>query len=566
MRSGAKITLGDLLSSAARTGMARLRDDLERRANAAVEDQLRKPKAPWQREQPASARGNRVLPQRLKGRVTKGPLRESRPSANVIAGRRRLMLPAGGRKQLPPVTRTRVKQEPFDFWDLPPEAAVRERPPTSISRGSLGVFEKLIAAGSVETSGSGEDLFATIGLDFGTSATKVMVRFPYEPGAPTIVIPAPAHCQSMSHPYLWQTVLWIDKSGEFKAWPERDARLLYALKQGVMGNQPDDSNAANIAGGAGATRADAAAAFLAFVIRHARGWLLMNRPQLFRRRHPVWFVNVGLPAANFDNVALASAYRRVAAAALLLASCEGPITMEGTRLFLAESHVLAAGRSAADAEELGVAVIPETAAEAAGFAKSTDSAPGLYLMVDVGAMTLDVCAFRLQQLGPAEDRYALLGAQVRPLGVEAYHWFLGQGKNETGFIQQCDRCLREVIWGLKSNRRDPNAECFKPGNDLPVFLVGGGAQNELHRNRVEALRLWLREHAHNEGIRLLELPIPRSVDPPTPIVDFGRLAVAWGLSYLPNEIGDILPPSAIGDVPGPKRVDLTDRFVSKDLV
>nr|WP_162093045.1 hypothetical protein [Bradyrhizobium sp. ORS 278] len=44
---------------------------------------------------------------------------------------------------------------------------------------------------------------------------------------------------------------------------------------------------------------------------------------------------------------------------------------------------------------------------------------GLYLMVDVGAMTLDVCAFRLGQTDAATDLYGLLAAQVRPLGVEA---------------------------------------------------------------------------------------------------------------------------------------------------
>ena len=45
-----------------------------------------------------------------------------------------------------------------------------------------------------------------------------------------------------------------------------------------------------------------------------------------------------------------------------------------------------------------------------------------------------------------------------------------------------------------------------------------------------------------------------------------RLAVAWGLSYPPDEIGEILPPSAIDDIPPARPYDLTGRFVSKDLV
>jgi hypothetical protein len=368
----------------------------------------------------------------------------------------------------------------------------------------------------------------------------------------------------MSHPYLWQTVLWIDRSGEFKCWPEPNAVLLHALKQGVVGRHADEIVVPNVAGG-GARRVDAAAAFLSVVIRYTRGWLYQNRPELFRRRRPIWFINVGLPAANFDDNALVSTYRRVAAAALLLANLEGAVTVERTRLFLAEGQVVDAGRSATEAEKLGVAAIPETAAEVAGFAKSTNRASGLYLMVDVGAMTLDVCAFRLEQGRAGRDLYAPLTAQVRPLGVDAYHWFRGQGKTEAAFVRQCERCLWEVVWGTK-RARDPHADCWKGGNDLPVFLAGGGARNDLHRRIVEELRPWLRLHAHNDGIRLLELPIPPYIDLPVAIPDFARLAVAWGLSYPPSEIGEVLPSSALDDILPAKPADLTDRFVSKDVV
>jgi len=53
---------------------------------------------------------------------------------------------------------------------------------------------------------------------------------------------------------------------------------------------------------------------------------------------------------------------------------------------------------------------------------------------------------------------------------------------------------------------------------------------------------------------------------PIPVSDFGRLAVAWGLSYPPHEIGEILPPSAIEDIPPARAIDLTGRFMDKELV
>src|SRR5262249_19045813 len=150
-------------------------------------------------------------------------------------------------------------------------------------------------------------------LDFGTSTTKVIVRFPYEPGAPAIAIPAPSHCQSMGHPYLWQTVLWMHETGEFTAWPQESAHLLHALKQGIVGRFADAVIVPKPRSQLGVTRTDAAAAFLALVVRYTRGWLLTHRRQMFRNRRPIWFLNVGLPVANIDDGPLVSAYRRAAA-------------------------------------------------------------------------------------------------------------------------------------------------------------------------------------------------------------------------------------------------------------
>ena len=561
-------SIGDAVDPSTRERLTQLRQMLIRQANAAVKVQLTQPRAPWQG--PASDLTRSASPvstqelsvprqastdvQKTRSPTVLTPLSSSVPRAT------------SRRPKAPPRALPRPAQEAFSYWGLPPEAAGREAPPTLVSTADRETFAHLVAAGAGTTpAGDGEELFATIGLDFGTSSTKVIVRFPYETGVPTIAIPAPAHCLSSGNPYLWQTVLWVDERGGFTAWPEPGARPLDMLKQGVMNGQVDLKIACTLAGGEAIMAADAAAAFLTFVIRYTRGWLLTNRPQLFRRRHPVWFVNVGLPAATYDGHDLVANYRRIAAAALLLANSKGTVTVEATRTFLTHSRVTLAGDSAADAESLGVAIVPETAAAVAGFAKSTNRATGLYLMVDVGAMTLDVCAFRLAERSPADDLYALFAAQVRPLGVEAYHWFLGEGRTEAGFVEQCTRCLHQVTWGTKKDR-DPNAECWRKGNELPVFLIGGGADNELHRSVVEELHPWLRRHSQNEGIRLLVLPVPSNIDLLTPLSQFGRLAVAWGLSFPVTEIGEILPPSTIESVLPAETKDTSGHFVSKELV
>ena len=441
---------------------------------------------------------------------------------------------------------------------------MRERPPASISDTEKSTFEEVLRAGTVSSIADGNELFVILGLDLGTSSTKMIVRLPYEVGEPTIAIPAPISCRSEEDPYLWQTVLWLQHEGTFLPWPIPGTTVLNSLKQGLIQGRSElaiSDSAASVE----VSRAQAGVAYLAFVIRYVRGWLLCNRPNLFRGRRPVWFLNLGMPAASYDDPILSWPYRRVGAAALQLAKIDSPVTVDATRLFLDDPHVVDAGTSEAAAEELGVAVLPETAAEMTGFSKSTRSAPGLYLLVDVGAMTLDACMFRLNQDTNAGHRYSFMAAEVRPLGVDSFHWFLSEGKTEPDFVWQCDYALRSVVWETK-RRRDPNAVSWKPGNDVPVFLAGGGAASVLHRDIVASIGPWLERQVSNEGIRLLDLPVPSAIDLPEQLHDFARLAVAWGLSYPPSEIGRIEAMRDIKDVPPRNVQDVGGRFVSKDQV
>ena len=549
-------TLADALSPELKTQLHLLRRTLAEQARAALASQLAEARPPWRRPRRSaiSPKARRASGTGAQTGVAKNRLPRDRQKSVVDPTPRpprRLKVPS-----LPPL-------EPFEYWDFPSEAVVREPPPTSVSDADRARFVAHLRAGIDPANDGGEDLFVILGLDFGTSSTKMIVRLPYEAGEPTIAIPAPAPCRSGDDPYLWQTVLWLQGDGAFHPWSESGATVLNALKQGLI--QGRAAMAISTSGALEVTRTHAGVAYLAFVIRYVRGWLRVNRSDLFRGRRPVWFVNVGMPTASYDDPRLAKPYRRIAAAALQLAKIDSPVTLEAVKLFLDDPHVVEAGATDGAAEALGVAVFPEAAAGMTGFAKSARNAPGLYLLVDVGAMTLDACMFRLNQHVSEADRYAFMAAQVRPLGVDSFHWFLAEGKTESGFIEQCQRTLNSVVWETR-RRRDPNAETWKLGNDVPVFLTGGGAANRLHQDVVESVGAWLKRDIRNDGIRRLELPVPATIVLPEPLADFGRMAVAWGLSCQPTDIGRIDAMSDIDDIGPPKVVDSSDSFVSKDQV
>jgi len=225
---------------------------------------------------------------------------------------------------------------------------------------------------------------------------------------------------------------------------------------------------------------------LAFVIRYVRGWLLLNEPERFSQRRIAWFTNLGLPAANLDAANRTPVYRVVGCAAAVAAAMQGTITDERTRLCLSNDSVQKAAQSPTMAEAIGVSIIPEVTAAVSGFTKSNATADGLYFMADVGAMTFDACMFRFRR-GGADDLYSLLRAEVRPLGADAFHWFAASGRTEEGFVEQCDRMLRQVVWDTK-REGDPAAATWRAGNYLSMFLVGGGAKNTLHQKVVAAAR------------------------------------------------------------------------------
>lgn len=466
------------------------------------------------------------------------------------------------------------KDDDFDFWTTPLDMVVREKPPKFVLTEAADKFGMIVSANKTAMqSVDGDDLLIIVGIDFGTSSTKIVARMPYETGAPCVAIPAPQHIRSEDHPYLWQTAIWINTPGEYFAYPEAGANLRYTLKQDLMGIDLPDAGALDTLEASDWKKIESSVAHLTYVIRYVRGWLVKHKPSLIRGRKLAWFVNLGMPAASYDNRILSKIYQTVANAAIKLADSAGQaITRDAVQFSLRHEAVRTAAGASEEGRKLGVSIIPEFAAAATAYAKTAGSDAELYALVDVGALTLDVCTFRLHRkkvdkftLG--QDQYGIFESDVRPLGVEAFHWFRDRGKTEKEIRQQCQRSIKNVIWETKK-KRDPNSSRWKAGNELPVFLTGGGSHNDFHRRIVKDLGPWLKYNTENTGIRTVNLPKPAAaaIDLPEDIDDLSRMTVAWGLSNLPDEIGKIIPKREIDDVAQPKPRDTSASYVSKDQI
>lgn len=440
----------------------------------------------------------------------------------------------------------------FTYWKIPTGSIVRETPPAGVGVDAVKDLHDTIARGA------GETVYAIIGLDFGTSSTKVVVRFPYEAGEPAYAVHMPGFCLSEDNPHLWQTVVWLDRDDKFHPYPVPGARNLHTLKQDLM-TGAESSSEIHI------SSTGSAAAYLAFVLRYVRGRMLKDRPQIFRERTPVWILNVGMATKGYDDDKLRNAYRRVVAAAYLLSSSNLEVSVTSVISALNHETAAAAASSPEIAAKIGIAVFPETTAQAIGFIKTSVGYEGsVFAMVDVGAMTLDVSTGFIPLGDISESRFPLYFADVQHLGVEAYHWYMRQGRDEIEFKKQCKQTIRHAV--VMTKNKNQRASVWNPGNDLPVYLMGGGAESRLHRGVVDSLSEWLSSWRKNQGFRILSPEPPRTIESTESIKDFGRLAVAWGLSYPPTDMPDSIPPAEIDDEPARSLPDISDGYISKDQV
>ena len=405
----------------------------------------------------------------------------------------------------------------------------------------------------VDTNGQIE---AHIGIDLGTTCTKIVAGFPYEAGSPSFAIPAPPTLQAEGHPYLWLSALWIDRSGRFDLLPHDDFEILTGFKLGLMlGAHP------NSAGMISAVRpAEIACAYIALQLRQAKGWLLTHHPGVFARPGIAWYCNLGFPAASLNDPILGSRYSQCFAAALLLQLRPWPITAETVRTAL----TVVENRHQQALTALRGGIAPEIAAAVAGFAYSMRLDDGLFAMVDVGGITVDCCTFNLFKDREDQARCPVLQADVQPLGVEVWEC----GKTYAGFADEfrkaLDLQLRGFIWSTRT-RRAPLSCRWAEG--LPLFFSGGGMQSSAHVQALEELDRNLFRHPQTAlaPMRRLELEPPQNLDHgQCDASSVHRLYVAIGLGRPHSEIPIWKPPRDIDDVEPQTHVDIEGRYISAE--
>ena len=436
----------------------------------------------------------------------------------------------------------------------------------------------------------------SLGLDFGTSSVKVVigdhgtdqsyaVPFLDAIGIDAFLLPSRVFALSKTNP--------PDSKSQFTL--EQSDLAYRDLKLGLLGNSQDRDRQVQVI------------AFLAQVIHRSRSWLFSEHKSIYKDIHCLWRLRVGLPAAPALDNELVPIFAKIAHAAWALAGQTGSPTLDQTAksrdaVFL-ENLV---------SDDLEVEIIPEIAAQIYGFVVSTSfdsKKPNRYLMVDVGAGTVDASLFRVVPVKGGRWDFEFYTAVIEPYGVSNLHasrvdWWInnlpdGQGgatlkenllasKFNTDLGNQYPNSCAEYVAGVKFTKTYPNKcddeffdkklskqvqgtavwRAFKNGfldkaqlKDIPMFICGGGSRGKYYAGLEKLVQ-------HPPGFSWLSVQ-PWQLGFPKDLIaegvspdDFDRLSVAYGLSKL--EVGKVTKAMPIPKVSLPPSATFEDRFIDKD--
>jgi hypothetical protein len=400
----------------------------------------------------------------------------------------------------------------------------------------------------------GRKLQLVVGLDFGTAFTKVVigeqrVRYavPFAPYAPA------------ANPFLLPSALSIfGDAEECLLGLHEEANLRVGdLKMRLINRDFSEE-----------TRVYCAV-FLTLVLRFVRGWILNTHATTYRGRAIVWLVNIGLPTDSYHDEELVGVYREIAQVAWTVSVLPGPVSLKRIQTYVRKGQfdvsILPVPFRHRLLDPQYIQPFPEFAVQLVGYVRSPRRRESLHALVDIGAGTVDFTTFNVWR-EKGEDVFPIFARAVKPLGT---HFLVEQRLNgaqkRTAWrpspfddvpsdavfrnrlalsphqLGNIDRFVRTNVADLvreklryTKERRTPLAAHWETG--VPTFLCGGGTRVPCY---VDVFRQFA---GARPPYKLAPATLAAPDDlraPDLPPQTYDRLSVAYGLSYIPDDIGRI---------------------------
>jgi len=406
-----------------------------------------------------------------------------------------------------------------------------------------------------------------IGIDFGTAWTKVCVARARE----SWVVPW-FPMQRTSARYLLPGILHVAKDGSSDLGELTTPRSQFSdLKLPILNNAATPIDEARVV------------TFLALVMRYTRHWMLSENRDLLQGDKIEWVVNVGFPAATWNESAQLARFRILARLAWRLSCDPDAVNCVRAKMELENSDIKALGDAL-----LNIQVAPEFAGQIAGYVKSAQRRPDLHLMVDIGAGTVDITTFNIHRdFDTLENIYPIFEPEIVNLGThfltnnrifktpfqDVQHptervlptlAFAETYGLDAGDLQARDAALeRRVaksiaqVLSKTKNRWYPSSPHWSDG--VPAFLCGGGAAVANYQSAFLNC---------GKKVRKVQMVMPsRMVAPHLSEDDFTRVSPAYGLAQSFEDLGRCRPSTEVGEMrSSDKQTNRESTYISKDDV
>ena len=378
-----------------------------------------------------------------------------------------------------------------------------------------------------EVNTSKESIPIYIGLDFGTSYTKAVI--------------------SISNDYYvvdWEGISNFSKHmlpSEFSLLENNDFRI---------GNAPNNKEIFSnlkvslIEGDANNDEEEDVENYLALVLKYIRKWWYKNWMDNYKDETFEWYINVGLPAKINKNKSILNQYKHI-----IKSAWENSYSKE----------------SSESKNPIEINCFSEFQAQVQTYLKNPQRQKDLHLLCDIGAGTVDVVGFNINQNDKYEDVLPEFHSRVENFGT---HYLLqlrleSDDKNNKSisskeiydaselltseefskkykidsklinnaddkYVEVLSKLILQVLGTMKVNRYSTSPSW---NSTLRCFLCGGAAKTNIIKAAINKVK-----KTHN-CLKPIAFPLPKTIQ--TDSIDsdqFQRISVAYGLACDPHNI------------------------------
>lgn len=393
-----------------------------------------------------------------------------------------------------------------------------------------------------------------IGLDIGSTSTKVAIRLPYSGAGIAQPVDAPMFLRAEGHPYYWISALWEGEGQTYSLLPtpgckEHVGLKVQFLKAASEGRRSDPAVYNMIA-------------YVTLMLRQSLGWYLRSNQRLAATTQFLLSINVGFPAAALETDGVQSFFRQCCQAAGRLAFTEKSVTNEAIRHELSQM----ARPSAVTAHVDLVEVFPELSGAIAGFIASSESRSGNYVILDIGGLTLDCVFFKLIK-SEVEAKYAIYASDLCRYGADIVRHWIDLGNTKENAEAALGNFFAETV--LQAHAKI-GARAVGRGNrsipEIPTLLIGGGRKSQVHRSAPAWAEKSVQHSYWAAKLKVSDIA-PARDDMETPLLQdqrVGRLLIAVGLSLPRIEIPSWTMSKDIPNAAPAVMRDYSSRFVGPE--